>query len=1126
MGLNLAGGFGQFANALIQKIKQALEYLNNEPDHAGRGTVGEQKSATAYSSSYSSSSSDSDARGAEASQNYQNRSLLRVVLYWLYNCYFQPLDDDNSRDKQKRDSISLIHSRKNIIAVESLSNALKVDEERWLQVGHIQLAEVLDTIFATQGWDMEELKGASVLFQLKVKCVGVNYSATDPYSRLLFQYQPDTFKLSPYLFLFSPKYLQGRKGSANLTIDAILQHKEFCESKNLELEEYRANAKLDKAVFTLRRLYELINESLYELGWEKVIKLEDHPGANDQYIVDFYKVDESDQVLNRDFYFDDLNFIFQESLRNPGYSGVLLPMAHALFDPAIAAESWYSDEHLRQWLSLDRYSSARWPSPYSPALMQQIAVNLATKASTPKKQPVFSVNGPPGTGKTTLLKDIIAQKVFERAKLIADMNGYCFEKAIRFRAEIGNDTKHFTINPLKPEFRACNILVASCNNAAVENLTRELPDRANMEKPEDLKGGMPMDVDYFSERATKLLQTLRGDASEAWGLIAVPLGKRQNIDVFLETCMDDLWVELKETGGDNPLGKLRQIIQAFNKQVDEVESLRMSLRKKGGNLEDVSSDKAQIGNPYHDEAFNRARERLFYASLAVLKQFNALPAMRSNVMATLFYLRKRKLKVSKLYYEKSDELENVEFLLRDYAPYAFDTLFSLVPVISTTFASVGAMFADLKDPGRLGCLIVDEAGQAAPYMAAGALWRASQTIVVGDPKQVEPVVKTDAIVKRYIRGLLHLMDVEFLHEEISLQTMADVTNPYGGYIGECIPRNWVGCPLRVHRRCCEPMFSISNRTSYNGTMILGGDAVLSPKKAAEMLLPKSGWWNVSGKVEQGNHYVEAQGQAAFELVQEWMAHWLGADEQSRQKLFVISPFKSVVRAFKRKVNGYLKTQPKWKESFGGWASSCVGTVHTFQGKEAEEVIFLLGCDRSKVSSAQWVNSNILNVAVTRAKCRVYFIGDWAVWEQNKVFAKNIVFDPADSEGEPLVKFSSWDELLELLEPKLTDEELQDRLGVTPYLKWSVLSCGETEEDDVFIQDRERGWIFRIRFKEWGDFPLEPYRICWCYISQMDMSATCALVYPLRVDADQETIEQALQEACLFYDNYLHVVMYE
>ena len=80
--------------------------------------------------------------------------------------------------------------------------------------------------------------------------------------------------------------------------------------------------------------------------------------------------------MNRDFYFDDLNFIFQESLRNPGYSGVLLPMAHALFDPAIAAESWYSDEHLRQWLSLDRYSSARWPSPYSPALMQQIAVNL------------------------------------------------------------------------------------------------------------------------------------------------------------------------------------------------------------------------------------------------------------------------------------------------------------------------------------------------------------------------------------------------------------------------------------------------------------------------------------------------------------------------------------------------------------------------------------------------------------------------------------------------------------------------------------------------------------------------------------------------------------------------------
>ena len=43
--------------------------------------------------------------------------------------------------------------------------------------------------------------------------------------------------------------------------------------------------------------------------------------------------------------------------------------------------------------------------------------------------------------------------------------------------------------------------------------------------------------------------------------------------------------------------------------------------------------------------------------------------------------------------------------------------------------------------------------------------------------------------------------------------------------------------------------------------------------------------------------------------------------------------------------------------------------HTFQGKEANEVIFLLGCDKSDGAKGaiNWVNNNIVNVAVTRAK---------------------------------------------------------------------------------------------------------------------------------------------------------------
>ena len=62
----------------------------------------------------------------------------------------------------------------------------------------------------------------------------------------------------------------------------------------------------------------------------------------------------------------------------------------------------------------------KWPSKFNPSLMQAAAINICTsKDYTPN---IFSVNGPPGTGKTTLLKEIIADTIVKKAKIIADLN--------------------------------------------------------------------------------------------------------------------------------------------------------------------------------------------------------------------------------------------------------------------------------------------------------------------------------------------------------------------------------------------------------------------------------------------------------------------------------------------------------------------------------------------------------------------------------------------------------------------------------------------------------------------------------------------------------------------------------
>ncbi|MBP3702131.1 MAG: hypothetical protein J6I64_09585 [Lachnospiraceae bacterium] len=59
-----------------------------------------------------------------------------------------------------------------------------------------------------------------------------------------------------------------------------------------------------------------------------------------------------------------------------------------------------------------------------------------------------------------------------------------------------------------------------------------------------------------------------------------------------------------------------------------------------------------------------------------------------------------------------------------------NTVFLLTPVLSTTFASVGNMLSLLDKPGEIGCLIVDEDGQASPHMALGAMFRCRRAIVV------------------------------------------------------------------------------------------------------------------------------------------------------------------------------------------------------------------------------------------------------------------------------------------------------------------------------------------------------------------------------------------------------------
>ncbi len=95
----------------------------------------------------------------------------------------------------------------------------------------------------------------------------------------------------------------------------------------------------------------------------------------------------------------------------------------------------------------------------------------------------------------------------------------------------------------------------------------------------------------------------------------------------------------------------------------------------------------------------------------------------------------------------------------------------------------------------------------------------------------------------------------------------------------------------------------------------------------------------------------------------------------------ISPFRSARRGLEELLE---REFPGWgvrrKAAFERWPARSVGTVHTFQGKDAEAVVLLLG--GRTPGAIDWAETpNVLNVAVTRARRRLYVIGDRSAWSR-------------------------------------------------------------------------------------------------------------------------------------------------
>ncbi|TPK41818.1 hypothetical protein FJ492_18410 [Mesorhizobium sp. B2-5-4] len=186
----------------------------------------------------------------------------------------------------------------------------------------------------------------------------------------------------------------------------------------------------------------------------------------------------------------------------------------------------------------------------------------------------------------------------------------------------------------------------------------------------------------------------------------------------------------------------------------------------------------------------------------------------------------------------------------------------------------------------------------------------------------------------------------------------------------------VGVPLLVHRRCEEPMFSISNAIAYENLMVQAKTSKISPIRD---ILGPSQWIDVEGRGQE--KWCQREGEVLLDMLRQLRQQEIAPD------FYIVTPF-VVVQDRMREMLRSSGLLDGWVENPFTWVYERVGTVHTVQGREAEAIFFILGAPNAEQRGARgWAGGrpNLLNVAVTRAKEVVYVIGNRALWKSAGVF---------------------------------------------------------------------------------------------------------------------------------------------
>ena len=486
------------------------------------------------------------------------------------------------------------------------------------------------------------------------------------------------------------------------------------------------------------------------------------------------------------------------------------------------------------------------------------------------------IEGPPGTGKTQTILNIIANLIYNGKSVAVVSNNNSatanvFEKLKQFDfdyicATLGRkENKENFIqnqNGLYPNFEYNENDKLETNPNKNKELIEQLEEFFNLQNNiainKNILSELKIEIEHFIKQENIFnlpkIRNIKSLNSQKIMNIKIRLEELKRVGIFLKLKLILLY----------GIGDFKFYKKSINEIINVYDKIYYTLKEKELN-----------------EAIEKDSKRF-----ELLSKNNIIETLKNNSISILRTYLKNKYKNKK---------ERKIFTLEDLNKKSEKFILEYPVIFSTTYSIGKCLNKDFK----FDYLIIDEASQVDLITGALALYNAKNAVIVGDRKQLPNVIPTDSLSK--IEELSKKYNIASNYDYVKQSFLTSIIESLN-YINKVL--------LKEHYRCHPKIINFCNKKFYNNELV-----ILTEDKGEEDVMKV--YITVKGSHARG-HYNQRQIDIIDKEIMPELKQKLSVDE-----IGIVSPYNEQKIRLQDAINN---------------ENIQIDTVHKYQGREKDAVI--------------------------------------------------------------------------------------------------------------------------------------------------------------------------------------------